>query len=336
LAASSALFGSAPVSFSGYAAEKMMQILAVVVLYKQTPQQSRTMQSLASVFAQEPRLAAVVRVLLWDNSPVPATKNALPFPLELGPASGNVGTSGAYNYAMELAISSGYPWLLLLDQDTNVSAEFLWGMIGYAEKFFEVPEVGAVVPFIFSHGTLVSPRRLLSFNRVRQIPVTSHGLCKEKAYAVNSATLMRVDALQEIGGYSDEFWLDLSDVYVFQEFHRRQKYLYIAGDLKVEHSIASMDFDKEMSPERYRNFLAAESAYVDLFLSPLERASQLLRLLIRTVRQYRRYKNKIFSRIACEYFLQRLFFSRERRLRGWRKQLRQRDIPAIADGQTIG
>ena len=32
-----------------------------------------------------------------------------------------------------------------------------------------------------------------------------------------------------------------------------------------------MDFDKEMSPERYRNFLAAESAYVDLFLSPLER-----------------------------------------------------------------
>ena len=83
--------------------------------------------------------------------------------------------------------------------------------------------------------------------------------------------------------------------------------MYIAGDLRVEHSIASMDFDKEMSPERYRNFLAAESAYIDLFLPPLERSAQLLRLFVRTMRQYRRYENKVFSEIAWEYFLQRLF-----------------------------
>jgi hypothetical protein len=112
--------------------------------------------------------------------------------------------------------------------------------------------------------------------------------------------------------------------------------MYIAGDLRVEHSIASMDFDKEMSSERYRNFLAAESAYVDLFLSPLERPSQLLRLFVRTVRQYRRYENKIFSKIAWEYFLQRLFLTRAGRLQRWRQQLRKRDIPAIADGHTIG
>ena len=35
-----------------------------------------------------------------------------------------------------------------------------------------------------------------------------------------------------------------------------------------------------------------------------------MRLLLRTVRQYRRYENKIFSRIAWEYFLQRLFLTR--------------------------
>ena len=112
---------------------------------------------------------------------------------------------------------------------------------------------------------MVSPRRLLSFNRVQQIPVTFNGLCKDKAYAVNSATLMRVTALRDVGGYSEEFWLDLSDVYVFQEFYRKGKYMYVAGELHVEHSIASMDFDKEMSPERYRNFMAAESAYIDCF-----------------------------------------------------------------------
>jgi GT2 family glycosyltransferase len=275
-------------------------------------------------------------VLLWDNSPVPAIHVSLPFAFELSHAARNVGTSGAYNHAAERAQSLGCPWLLLLDQDTTVSAEFLSGMIGYGEKFSESPEIAAVVPFIFSHGTLVSPRRLLSFNRVRQIPLTFSGICKDKAYAANSATLMRVAALREAGGYSQEFWLDLSDVYIFQAIHRQGKYMYIAGDLRVEHSIASMDFDKEMSPERYRNFLAAESAYVDLFLSPLERSSQLLRLFVRTVRQYRRYENKIFSRIAWEYFLQRLFLTRAGRLERWREQLRKRDIPAMAKGRTIG
>jgi GT2 family glycosyltransferase len=313
-----------------------MQILAVVVLYKQAPKQSQTIQSLIQVFNRNAGLNDSVRVLLWDNSPVPASDVSLPFRFELSYGGHNVGTSGAYNHAMELAESLACPWLLLLDQDTTVSEEFLRAMIRYGEQFEQVAEVATVVPFIFSHGALVSPRRMLRFNRMQQIPVTFCGLCKDKAYAVNSATLLRVAALKEVGGYSDEFWLDLSDVYVFQALHRKGKYMYVACDLHVEHSIASMDFDKEMSPERYRNFLAAESAYIDLFLSPVERSAQLLRLFARTLRQYGRYENKIFSKIAWEYFLQRLFLTRAGRLERWRSQLRSRDIPAISDGQTIG
>jgi GT2 family glycosyltransferase len=313
-----------------------MQILAVVVLYKQSLQQSETMQSLTRIYSEDPGLSEFVRVLLWDNSPVPVTEVSLPFVLEVGHSLQNVGTSGAYNHAMELALSRQCPWLLLLDQDTSVTPHFLHAMLGYAEAFLGRPEIATVVPFIFSHGALVSPRRLLSFNRVRQIPINCTGVLREKAYAVNSATLMRVAALREVGGYSDEFWLDLSDVFVFQRLHRHGKYMYVAGDLQVEHSIASMDFDKEMSPERYRNFLAAESAYVDLFLSPLERASQMLRLLIRTARQHRRYENKIFSRIAWQYFLQRVFLTRSQRLQRWREQLKQRDIPAMTDGKMTG
>ncbi len=313
-----------------------MELLAVVVLYKRSPQQSQTIQSLIQVFQRNPALNAPVGVLLWDNSPAPLRVAGLPFSFDLRSAGRNVGTSGAYNYAMEFAESLRCPWLLLLDQDTTVSEDFLLRMVGYSEKFRDAPEIATVVPFIFSHGVLVSPRRLRSFNRVQQIPVTFSGLCKDKAYAVNSATLMRVTALREVGGYSDEFWLDLSDVYVFQALHRQGKYMYIAGDLRLEHSIASMDFDKEMSPERYRNFMAAESAYIDLYLSPLERSAQLLRLLVRTVRQYRRYKNKIFSRITWEYFLQRLFRRRAGRLERWREQLGKRDIPDIANGQIIG
>ena len=313
-----------------------MLILIVVVLYKRSPEDSQTIQSLIQAFERNPRLNTLARVLLWDNSPTPATHVSLPFPFDLSHAGRNVGTSGAYNHALSLAESLGCPWLLLLDQDTTVSEEFLGVMIEYSERFADRPDIATVVPFIFSHGTLVSPRRLLSFNRVRQIPVTFSGLCKDKAYAVNSATLMSVTALRDVGGYSEEFWLDLSDVYVFQELYRKGKFMYVAGELHVDHSIASMDFDREMSPERYRNFMAAESAYIDLFLPPVERSAQLFRLFMRTLRQYRRYENKIFSRIAWEYFLQRLFLTRAGRLERWRSQLRKRDIPAISDGHTVG
>ena len=243
-----------------------MEILAVVVLYKRSPQESQTIQSLIQVFQRNPELKASVRVLLWDNSPIPVADVSLPFSFDLRSARRNVGTSGAYNYAMEFAESLQYQWLLLLDQDTTLSDEFLLGMVGYAEKFRDELEIATVVPFIFSHGALVSPRRLRSFNRLQQIPLTFSGLYKDRAYAVNSATLMRVAALRQVGGYNEEFWLDLSDVYVFQALYRAGKYMYIAGDLRLEHSIASMDFDNEMSPERYRNFMAAESAFIDLYL----------------------------------------------------------------------
>jgi GT2 family glycosyltransferase len=312
-----------------------MQIFAVVVLYKQAPAATQTIRSLTQVFGSRPDLQASVGVLLWDNSPLRAAAFSLPFSFDYEHSEKNVGTSGAYNFAMQLAEARGCPWLLLLDQDTTVSEEFLSAMLGYSEQFRDRADVGAVVPFIFSHGALVSPRRLLSFNRVRQIPETFDGLCRDKAYAVNSATLMKVSALREVGGYSDEFWLDLSDVYVFQALHARGRFLYVAGELHVEHSIASMDFDREMSPERYRNFLAAESAYIDLFLPPFEQVAQLGRLFLRAIRQYRRYRNKVFAKIAWEYFVQRLFVSRAGRLARWRTQLRQREIPAMDAGQAL-
>ena len=275
-------------------------------------------------------------VFIWDNSPAALVAPAIPFPHTYRHNGRNAGTSGAYNEALQFAESMQAPWLLLLDQDTSVSPPFVPRMLEYSDRFAGTTEVGTVVGFIYSHGVLVSPRRLLRFNRIAQIPASFDGLHKQKAYAVNSATLMRVSALRAIGGYSDEFWLDLSDVYVFQAMHRRGQYMYIAGDLRLDHSIASMDFDNEMSPERYRNFIAAESAYVDFYSAPWERPAQLLRLFVRTLRQYRRYQNKAFARISWEYFCRRLLQSRTQRLQGWRKQLAQRDIPVVADGQVVG
>jgi GT2 family glycosyltransferase len=311
------------------------QIVAVVVLYKRKPEASQTLNSLATVFAETPGLLESVQILIWDNSPTALEHLDLPFPFEYKHGVRNSGTSGAYNGAMEIAEQQGIPWMLLLDQDTTLTSEFLPRMLEYSRDLRDQPEVGSVVPFVYSHGKLVSPRLLRSFNRNHQIPLEFRGVFRHQGYAVNSSTLVRVAALREIGGYSDEFWLDLSDVYAFLEMYRKGRYMYVASDLVLQHSLSGMDYDREMTVERYRNFLAAESAYVDLYTTPLERAVQALRLLARTFRQYRRYKNKAFAGLAFKYFLQRIFRRKAARLRSWRKQLMQRDLPVMSEGKLV-
>ena len=311
------------------------QIVAVVVLYKREPEASQTLNSLAAVFTQAPDLLQSIEMLIWDNSPTALEHLDLPFPFTYQHGSRNVGTSGAYNQAMQFAESHGSPWLLLFDQDTTVAEGFLPRMLAYSRSLQESQEVGSVVPFVYSHGHLVSPRRLRSFNRNQQIPLSFHGIYRERSYGINSSALLRVAALREIGGYSEEFWLDLSDVYTFQQMFWKGRYMYVASDLVLQHSLSGEDYDREMTFERYQNFLAAESAFVDLYSSRLERLAQLYRLFVRTFRQYRRFQNKAFAGLAWRYFLQRLFHRRAARLKSWRQQLTKRDIPMMSEGRLV-
>jgi GT2 family glycosyltransferase len=311
------------------------QILAVVVLYKRKPEHSQTLTSLADVFARQPGLLESIEVLIWDNSPAPLDQLALSFPCDYRHGKRNVGTSGAYNNAMEFAEARGSSWLLLLDQDTTVSEGFLPRMLEYSHSLQSSPEVGSIVPFVYSHGHLVSPRQLRSFNRNLQIPLSFHGVFRNKGYGINSSALLRVAALREIGGYSEEFWLDLSDVYTFQQMYWKGRFMYVAGDLVLQHSLSGEDYDREMTIERYQNFLAAESAFVDLYSSRIERLAQIYRLFRRTFRQYRRYQNKAFAGLAWRYFLQRLFHRRAARLKSWRQQLKKRDIPMMSEGRLV-
>ncbi|MCJ1341698.1 hypothetical protein MMC09_006995, partial [Bachmanniomyces sp. S44760] len=177
-------------------------ILVVIVLYKKHPLQSETIASLERAVAHSPQLLHSLDILLWDNSPSSIEQSSLPVAYDYVFAGNNAGTSGAYNHGMDVAEARGIPWLLLLDQDTAISEEFLVGMLGYSNLLEERTEIASVVPFIRSHGSLVSPRFLNSFHRMPQIPPTFSGDCRRKAYAINSGSLMRVASLRQIGGYS--------------------------------------------------------------------------------------------------------------------------------------
>jgi len=309
-----------------------LQILAVVVRYRTPLDQSQTILSLCQAFQSAPDLAESVKIFIWDNSPEALHQPQLPIPFQYQHTGENLGVSGAYNRAMDLADDLGCPWMLLLDQDTHVTEHFLKRILAYSYEVQNDHEVCSIVPFIRSHGTLVSPRRMGRLNRNYQLDRHFSGVLRIRAYAVNSASLMRVSALREIGGYSKEFWLDLSDVYAFQQLNQRGKFIYVAGDLELNHSVVGMNFEQDMVPERYETFLAAENAYMEMYLSRFENAFQIFRLFVRAVRQSLQYKDRTFAVITWRCFLLKLFTSKAKRLKHWREHLlHRRTIPSTTD-----
>jgi GT2 family glycosyltransferase len=312
-----------------------MRILIVIVRYKTPLASSQTLVSLSDALRAHPELQEKTGILVWDNSPSPLVERQLPFAFEYRHSGENLGVSGAYNRAMEFAESQGFEWMLLLDQDTTLPVNFLSRMLEYSRTMESDTRIAAIAPFLVD-GTLPSSPSAVLCGRNKLVVPPFSGVYPGEVFAANSGTLMRVSALREVGGYSEDFWLDLSDVVTFRRLHARGKRLYLAGDLQVQHKITNNDYDGSMSPQRYLNFIAAEGAYWDLYRTALPRAIYTARLLGRVVRQYRRLKNKVYSAITWRYFCQRFLTSKDARLQRWKQQSLNRNIPAISAGRVVG
>jgi GT2 family glycosyltransferase len=311
-----------------------MQVVVVVVLYKVIPDNSATVRSLKAEIQAYSTLFNEIEILLWDNSPESLDVDDIPTGFAYIHSRANDGVSGAYNSALHRAMALSCPWLLLLDQDSELPLGYLQRLLDHAQMLLEAGKIAAIVPFVRSNDVLVSPRRSGWTLRSSQVEADASGVLVENGFAINSGTLMRVSALESIGGYSRLFWLDLSDQYVFRKLYQAGFVMYLAADLTIGHSIASSDYDRNMSVERYRSFLAAENLFTRTFHSALSNAAHDVVLLARAARQYRRYRNKAFAWSTLRSFRQRVFLSNHHGLNVWKNELGERNMPLVGRQQT--
>ncbi len=311
-----------------------MEMLIVVVRYRVPPEDSQTFASLSKTFRRYPDLLTWTGVLIWDNSPSALPEVQLPFPFEYRHTGRNIGVSGAYNCALALAEEKGCPWLLLLDQDTTLPEDFLSRMLEYARYHQPNHRIGAVAPFLICDSQPISPA-IIRVDHAQPLPLNISGEYEGPAYAANSGALMRVSALKAVGGYDEDFWLDYSDITLFRRLYLHGMRLYVAGDLHLHHSLSTNNYDGAMSPERYRNAIAAEGAYWDLYCCRRDNLALTARLLLRAVKQWMVYRNKEYSRITWRQFCRRIFAAKPQRLQQWRRQSASRNIPVAAGENAI-
>jgi len=188
-------------------------LLLVIVIYKEKLMDSNSYKSLISNYPYMP-------LFIYDNSPV-AQHSQSEFKQNVKYISdiSNVGLSYAYNCAAEYAKEKGYEWILLLDQDTlfcgNIIEMFKMAIQGN-------PGVNIFAPIIFSGNLLISPAKINIFRKLRK-PIT--GLLPLLEYnVINSGMLVNVEAMQSVGGYNEDVWLDHSD-YEFLNRMRKGGYL---------------------------------------------------------------------------------------------------------------
>jgi GT2 family glycosyltransferase len=285
------------------------RILAVVALYEQSPRESNALSSFGAILNGDLAMASHFSLVIYDNS-AESHQIAEDFTLHYVHDPANGGLAAAYNYALSRAEETGYEWLLLLDQDTTLTREFLAELIDCTRALRTQDNVAGIVPKLMVRGTILSPsENFIDFLRHQfrnYVQTLGHaaGIQQGQVSAYNSGSTLSVPVLRSIGGFPEEFWLDYLDHAVFHALCMSGHRVYVLHAV-LQHDLAESDLNARPI-WRFRNVLRAQSLFVKRTGSFTDRL--LYRLwLLRSVRRLRADLQD--KRIWKETARQALFFN---------------------------
>lgn len=259
--------------------------LATVVLYKCSITQSSTCVSLRT---QETYSSDSISVLIYDNSPV-ANSEELPPHWTYVSNSTNKGLAAAYNYALSQARLTGAQWLLLLDQDSILPRNFLANLQGEITLCHDNSKIAAITPLVFSGRRQISPTRpMLGFDRPY---ISTQSISSVWLTAINSAAAIRVSFVESIGGFSERFWLDYLDHWLFRKIYDQAHSVYVS-DMRIDHNLSVANFNQGLELSRYENVLEAEAAFTNQYLPIYWRWVLAVRLVARAAKHTVVTRNK--------------------------------------------
>jgi rhamnosyltransferase len=116
--------------------------------------------------------------------------------------SANQGVARGLNQGARYAKEQHYRWILTLDQDTSVDADMVDSLIAV---YHQIPDKTRLA-VIGSNYTNSINGRLAVAN-----PDGSHSWGKEVKAVITSGSLISLNALYEVGGFRDEFFIDCVD-----------------------------------------------------------------------------------------------------------------------------
>jgi glycosyltransferase involved in cell wall biosynthesis len=293
-----------------------VRVFAVIVLYKMQPSDSPAFRTLQAAISGLNGGQADIGIVLYDNTPGGQDAGMLPSGVQYKADVENGGLAKAYNYALEIAQAEGFDWLLTLDQDTSLPGDFLCKLCHTLSFVEPLDTVAAIVPLVSSGRQVVSPSDRRFLRRRQRFPDGFIGIPSGTVYAINSASTIRVSALDTIGGYDPKFPIWASDLVMYRCLSSNNFRVFVAGNIYVEIESSALDLKNRSTPVRFKDMLQADEAFYDKYLGNLE---HIILLLLMFHRLWTTRGNLPYFKIAFRYFCRSLFYSRKHRMES-RKQ----------------
>jgi len=282
----------------------LKSLVGVVVLYKCSIEESSTIISLQkSLDGCEGKL----QLLVIDNGPEKqyfeeSFENG-PFDITYKHDPSNPGISKGYNEGVEFAISNDASWILLLDQDTEFGIDFIDSYLRASEKYLP-GDIVCLLPQILSHDDKVvfSPSKMYPGGIIRPAKNIKPGIISEPITSINSGTFISLNFIESIGGFSNDYPLDMLDHWYFREIKKTKKKIILLNSFAY-HNLSVISFFEEVSIDRYKSILYSENKFFGNRISDL--GIYKLRLIIRLVRQLIAGK-KDYAKLTCNYLINKL------------------------------
>jgi|ERR1035437_3584376 GT2 family glycosyltransferase len=262
-------------------------IQIVLVLYKLKLQDSLTYQSLVK-FINKTNIN--YDLLIYNNSPEVIVEKDDSYLLVN--ATSNLMLANAYNYALKLADDTNKKWLLLLDQDTALTHQFFTELDSFLNTDYNF-SFAAVVPILFKKDTHLSPisysPKLGPFYSFK--PITINVSTKHCVSAYNSATMLDVEFMVALGGFSTDYPLDMLDHWYFYQIYKAKMPIFVLN-AKIEQNLSLLDMSNSMNIERYEMYVKAQKKFVKelSFLAEFTLRFQLIKSLVSQIIIPRRRK----------------------------------------------
>ena len=272
------------------------KIMIVILLYKTQLDRSKTYQSF---IIHSKKLKQQFELLIYNNSPEIHIEPSKSFTL-FNADKNNMLTS-AYNMALSLANKNGAEWLLLLDQDTELTSEYFELLSKFLSENID-ENIAAIVPFLEENNIQLSPHKLILFNNMA-IKAQHAGIQNNKTTALNTLTLVRTDFMNRIGGFSSKFPLDMLDYWLYSKIQQNTQKVFVLNT-RIKHNLTVSNFEKNMSLSRYDNLLKAEKELM-YELGYLPSIFFRFKLALRFLKQFLLFKNKQFALLTLKSFFKK-------------------------------
>jgi GT2 family glycosyltransferase len=289
-----------------------MGLLAVMIVFNCKLEETKTLVSLLKNFENNQNIFERFKLIIYDNSKIIQDIDfVIPFNYEYIHNPKNIGLAGAYNHALAEGSKYFSKWLLLLDQDSSLPADFISCLSDTTLEFENDKTVFSIAPKMFYNDALFSPSKVIYGGIHRPIDKNCTGFCDFEVFAIGSCSCVRISFLNEIGGFNGVFWLDCLDRWLYLKIKEKGGAVYIT-DSHIKHELSVLDYDKFINKERYVNIINYESLFMKLYKSKPENIIYYVRLLKRIFSFGFGPNKRIYSNITLRHLFSLIFQTNSR------------------------